>query len=121
MASILIIETKDMVRALYREALNGQDIWSMNRRKGLTGIRSLDEWSMDLVITDIRVPDCDGVELIASVRHKFPTVKIVAVSAQAGHEDALRTATLLGADATLRDALDGEALLDVVDRLLGGR
>jgi CheY-like chemotaxis protein len=119
MASILIVQSKGAVRALYREILERAGHLVHDSAEGLKGLRSLDEWAMDVVITDIHLADCDGLQVIGSLRQKFPTVNIVAVSALAGYEESLVTATLRGADAVLQDALDGEALVDTINRLVG--
>lgn len=121
MASILIVQSKDVVRALYREILERAGHLVHESAEGLKALRSLDEWAMDVVITDIHLPDCDGFELIRSLRQKLPTVNIVAVSAVAGYEKTLGTATSRGADAVLQDALDGEALVEAINRLVGRR
>jgi DNA-binding response OmpR family regulator len=119
MASILIVQSKGAVRALYREILERAGHLVSESAEGLKGLRSLDEWAMDVVITDIHLSDCDGLQVIGSLRRKFPAVNIVAVSALAGYEESLVTATLRGADAVLQDALDGEALVEAVNRLVG--
>jgi CheY-like chemotaxis protein len=119
MAGILIIQSKDVVRALYRELLERAGYLVYETTEGLKVLRGLREWSMDLIITDIHLSDCDGLELIGRLRHEFPAIKILTVSARAVDEDALIASKLLGADAIVPDPLDGEALLQAVKQLLG--
>jgi CheY-like chemotaxis protein len=119
MAAILIIESRDVVRALFRELLGraGHDVWEASQ--GLEGIHQYRLVPTDLVVTDVHMPDCDDLEVIVTLRNEYPTLKILAVSAHSGKGDVLMTAKLLGADATVQDALDGEALLAAVEHLLG--
>jgi CheY-like chemotaxis protein len=119
MAYILVIQGRDVVRALLRELLERAGHIVQETAEGLKGLRCLHEWAMDLVITDIHLSDCDGLEFIGTLRQEFPAVKILAVSAQKGTEDDdLLVSKILGADAVVQDALDGEALLNAVEELL---
>jgi CheY-like chemotaxis protein len=119
MAAILIIESRDVVRALFRELLERAGHEVLEASQGLEGIHQYRLLPTELVITDVHMPDCDGLEIIVTLRNEYPTLKILAVSAHSGKEDVLITAKLLGADATVHDALDGEALLEAVENLLG--
>ena len=114
MAGILIIQGKDAVRALFREILERAGHVVHEASEGLKGIRRVYEWPTDLVITDVHMSDCDGLEVIVTLRQEFPTIKILAVSARTGKEEALAVSKMLGADAVLQSSLDGEALLQAV-------
>jgi two-component system chemotaxis sensor kinase CheA len=118
MASILIIQSKDVVRALYRELLEraGHDVREASQ--GLEGLWQYRQSPTALVITDIDMPDCDGLEVIMTLGEEYPDVKILAISAQKGNEDALISSKLLGANAIVQDALDGEELINAVSQLL---
>ena len=119
MTGILIVQSKDVVRALYRELLERAGYLVYETAEGLKALHDLQEWSMDLIITDIHLSDCDGLELIGIVRQEFPTVKILAVSTQKGTQDTLLMSKILGADAIVQDAFDGEELFKAVRQLLG--
>ncbi|WP_447600041.1 hypothetical protein [Nitrospira sp. Nam80] len=64
------------------------------------------------------MPDCDGLEVIMTLGEEYPHVKILAISAKKGNEDALISSKLLGANAIVQDALDGEELINAVSQLL---
>jgi DNA-binding NtrC family response regulator len=78
----------------------------------------------DVLITDIFMPDQDGLETIQQFRREFPQVKIIAMS---GGGDMLRnvsylfSARELGAVQVLRKPFEKEALLDVVRQVLASR
>lgn len=78
----------------------------------------------DVLITDIFMPDQDGLETIQQFRSEFPQVKIIAMS---GGGDMLRnvsylfSARELGAVQVLRKPFEREALLDVVRQTLASR
>lgn len=76
----------------------------------------------DVLITDIFMPEQDGLETIQQFRRQFPQVKIIAMS---GGGDVLRnvsylfSARELGAVQVLRKPFEREALLEVVREVLG--
>lgn len=120
MASILVIETSDTLRALFRELLERAGHVVQEASRGFEGIRQYRQSPTDLVITDIHLPDCNGLDVIVTLGQQSSAVKILAVSGKSGEQDALLTSKLLGADAIVEDALDGESILKQVDDLVGG-
>jgi CheY-like chemotaxis protein len=74
----------------------------------------------DVLITDIFMPDTDGLETISHFRRDFPDVKIIAMSGggpSLRDADYLSTATVAGADAVLRKPFAMDTLLETVRRL----
>jgi DNA-binding NarL/FixJ family response regulator len=76
--------------------------------------------SCDLLVTDLAMPDGEGIETIRLVRKQYPAVKILAISGAFG-ENMLRTAQFLGADATLGKPFTADALVATVHALLDPR
>jgi CheY-like chemotaxis protein len=71
----------------------------------------------EVLITDIFMPDTDGLETISRFRSEYPDVKIIAMSgggASLREADYLSTATVAGADAVLRKPFSMDALLEAV-------
>jgi DNA-binding response OmpR family regulator len=70
----------------------------------------------DVVVTDMYMPDKDGIETIAEFREEFPHVPIVAISGGgvAGHRDPLFVARELGVHEVLRKPFDPEKLVAVI-------
>lgn len=87
------------------------------------GIRALElqrARAFDVIITDIFMPDMDGFETIIEFRRDFPSIKIIAMSSGGAHAkatDYLSTASIAGADATLRKPFQIESLLEVLRKL----
>ena len=69
---------------------------------------------VDVVVTDLQMPDVHGFELISILREFSPPPEIVAVSGTGPFQ--LHMAEALGATWTLRKPIDPELLLDAVDR-----
>ena len=72
----------------------------------------------DLVITDIYMPGCDGLEVIQTFRRANPGLKILAVSGRSETANFLEVARMLGASSVLRKPFDMGVFLQTVGRLL---
>lgn len=89
-----------------------------------TGMRVLDVFRPDVVITDIVMPDMDGIELIMAVRLARLDTRIIAMSGRSGSLatlDLLEMAEKLGADYVLSKPIDRVRLLALVDSAREGK
>ena len=80
MVQILVIEDDDIVRELIKSILidAGYDVTSANN--GKEGLKSAISNKPDIVITDIFMPEKEGLETIKELRAHYPDIKILAVS-----------------------------------------
>jgi CheY-like chemotaxis protein len=88
---------------------------------GAEGLRAFLERPPDLVITDLFMPDTDGLEFIRALGRSRPGTRVIAVSGGGFMEASaiLEVARTLGAIRTLTKPVDPPALLALVDELLG--
>jgi DNA-binding response OmpR family regulator len=123
MAAILLIEDDAAVRLLLKRILEqrGHDV--IEASDGGEGLRLFGEREVELVVTDIVMPDKDGVETIIDLRRKDPGLRIIAISG-GGTTTAgptwLRAAKLLGANRTLEKPFSPKQFLEAVHEVLGG-
>jgi YesN/AraC family two-component response regulator len=117
MAEILIIDDEQQMRRLLARILNGAGHTVHEANNGEEGIRLFHRVHPTLVITDIVMPEIEGIELIRKLRREAPTIPILAISG-VGHPLYLRAATGLGATAALAKPFGSDELLSVVERLL---
>lgn len=100
---ILVIDDDDQIRELIREVLErgGHTVFEANN--GDTGIKLVCEETVDVVVTDIIMPDKDGLETITELRKSHPEIRIVAISGggRKVNRDYLPTAQAFGADRVL--------------------
>lgn len=121
MARILVIDDerpiREMLRAGFEEA--GFDVCAA--ADGKEGIRLFHEQPADLVITDILMPDQDGLEVIRVLHRSFPGVKIIAISGKGmgGDLDFLIEAELFGAVSTMAKPFTWPEMLRVAHSVLG--
>ena len=114
MATILVIDDQKPIRALLCAALEGDGHEVLEASNGLLGLERYRERAADLIITDIVMPEMDGLELMLELRRNFPHVKVIAMSGGLGREDGLHAAKLLGARQTFQKPFDIRAVLDAV-------
>jgi DNA-binding response OmpR family regulator len=86
---------------------------------GAQALQRLKVQTPDILITDIIMPNGDGIELITAVKKAYPAVRILAMSGRGtlGKLDLLDLAAMLGADAILAKPLAPEELLAKVAEL----
>jgi len=120
-ARILLIEDDDRIREMFSELLvrAGHDVVSMVDGRDAAKLRG--EVAAALVITDILMPERDGLETICELRQNAPEVKIIAISggSKIGPTLYLESAQALGADRTFAKPVDAAELLAAVSELLG--
>lgn len=121
MHTILVIEDIDAVRTLLRLALEEAGYDVQEAANGAEGIRAFRKAPADLVITDIFMPGCDGLEVIQTLRRVDPLVKILAVTGRSDTSDFLKVARMLGAKSVLHKPFEREVLLQTVADLLSPR
>jgi CheY-like chemotaxis protein len=104
MARILVLEDDSATRTIVKETLIAGGHEVLEAADGRAGLRVFGANRVDLVVTDILMPDMDGVELVRTIRAYGSPVRIIAVSGGSdAHDpgDLLTTAVRVGADAAL--------------------
>ena len=91
-------------------------------RNGKDGVAAYRTERPDLVLTDIIMPDQEGIETIMQIRRDCPDARIIAMSGggRIGNSDFLAIASALGANATIAKPFEVDDLLILVERTLAG-
>ena len=120
MARVLVIDDEEQVRTLIREVLEGAGHEVMEAGNGREAMKLYEANPTEVVITDLVMPEQDGLETIRELRRRFPAVKIIAVSGaqQKLNLDLLYVAEKLGALRTLEKPFDIRKLVALVEELL---
>ncbi|MCB1218850.1 MAG: response regulator [bacterium] len=117
MARILVIDDENGVRSMLTRLLthHGHSVRSEPNGKHISEV--MEEFAPDLVITDIIMPETDGLETINRLREEYPQVRIIAISGGGLQVsmDHLPMARMLGAELTLSKPIDNEKLLQAVE------
>jgi two-component system chemotaxis response regulator CheY len=119
---ILIVEDSETMRSLLASSLEelSVPVKVTEAASGFEALRVLPREEFDLVITDINMPDINGLELVSFVRsnERYRSIPLVIVSTEGSERDRDRGLEL-GADAYLVKPFDPAALCQVVSDLLG--
>jgi len=120
MARVLVLEDDTALGIIIRSALEAAGHEVMMAADGRAGLRVFGGGRFDVVITDMLMPDMDGVEIVRTLRAYRSGVRIIAISGGGAldHGDLLGTARRLGADATLPKPFAPRALVDLVGAML---
>jgi CheY-like chemotaxis protein len=120
MGRIMVVEDDKSVRELLREILKraGHDV--MAAGNGKEALSLYKKSPADLIITNILMPEKEGLETIQELRRENPDIKIIAISGggQIGPADYLEVARRFGAMRTFSKPFDRKELLKAVDDLL---
>ncbi len=120
MQRILIIDDDEQVRDLLSEILGRAGYEVLAASNGAEGLRLYRAQPADLVITDLIMPEKEGMETIIALRKDFPKVRIIAVSGggRSGAISYLPIAKSLGAARTVAKPFSKQEILDAVRETL---
>jgi DNA-binding response OmpR family regulator len=120
MARILVIDDEAPVRNMLRQMLEKEGYEVVEAPDGAIGMRLFHEQSIDLIITDILMPEKEGIETILELRKSAPQVKIIAISGggRTVKLDVLPIAQSFGAARTLAKPFERRELLEAVRAVL---
>jgi DNA-binding response OmpR family regulator len=119
-ARILIIDDEDQARRMLHQVLERAGYEVVVARNGSEGLERFRAEPTDLIITDILMPEKEGLETIMDLRREFPQAKIIAMSGggRAGNLNFLAIAEVLGAQRTLHKPFELQEMLTAVRDLL---
>ena len=115
--AILIAEDDEDLRAWLREVLVNEGYAVRDAANGREAMDILCRASIDLCITDLAMPEQEGIETIQLIRCEYPHLKIIAMSGSFGPE-ILRTSRVLGAAASLSKPVDACTLINTIEQVL---
>lgn len=120
MAKILVIDDEHLVRASVEAILRGQGHDVILADNGREGLKHLRDGLFDLIVTDLIMPEMEGIETIQAIRRLPSSPKIIAISGGGRRQigDFLDIARELGADRTLRKPFTADELIGAVNGAL---
>lgn len=120
MPAILIVDDDSMVRKLLVKVFQKENYITLEASDGNSALRVFRNENIDVVITDIVMPDMEGIETIRELRKINPDVKIIAFSGggSLAPEGYLKIAASMGARYTFQKPFDINELKEAVNKLL---
>jgi CheY-like chemotaxis protein len=113
---VLVIDDEEQVRTTLGFVLHDLGFTVLTAKNGREGLALAEAVRFDLVITDIVMPDIEGIETIMTLRRRRADLPIVAISGggRSRGPDYLEMAKGLGADATLAKPFGSDELKDAI-------
>lgn len=120
-SAVLVIDDDPALLNSFATLLGAYGIPAETARNGLEGLATFRRISPAVVLTDIVMPEKEGLETIMAMRRERPATKIIAMSGSAGGTgelDYLTLAKKLGADAVIDKPFDTDALVKLLRTFL---
>lgn len=120
MAKIIIIEDDEHVALSLKLGLEGMQHEVMLAENGRKGLALLQDFAAELIITDIVMPEMEGLETITKITVSYPDIPIIAISGggRSSSQDYLKMADLMGASRVFSKPMDLDALRDAIKELV---
>ena len=118
MANILLIDDDTNVNLALGIILKGaghQVVSLLDGSKVLSHMQDI-----DLVITDVIMPNVDGIEVLNAIKKEHPSIPVIVISGggRISADMCLQSAKLIGATEVLHKPIDTDALINAVDKAL---
>ena len=114
MASILIVDDDAPIRAALRDVLEQDGHQIREAADGQIGLMLYRETPADLVITDILMPERDGMEVTLALTQEFLDVRVIAITGATDHQSVLNVAKLFGARRVIQKPFTPDVIRRVV-------
>ncbi|RDH85699.1 MAG: response regulator [endosymbiont of Galathealinum brachiosum] len=124
MKKILVVDDEAPVRKMLRSMFKNDNYEIVEADNGVTAKAMCLKGDIDLIITDIVMPEKHGVDLVMELKKEVPDLPIIAISGGggvSGRFDYLEIANLMGADNILRKPFEAKDLRDIVHDVLGNK
>ncbi|MCD4664648.1 MAG: response regulator [Bacteroidales bacterium] len=120
MAHILVVDDDIDIRLMLKKMLERENHNVSLAENGIAAIKLIEEKQPDILITDLIMPEKEGIEIILEVRKKYPHIKVIAISGggRLGPSGYLRLAKGVGARHTLTKPFTHDELFFAVNDLL---
>lgn len=119
MARILVVEDSAVDRHLIGALLSKQSGWDISfSNNGLEALRALQNTAQpDVIVTDLRMPEMDGLELVREVRRKYPQIPVVLITSHGSEQIALDALRVGATSYSPKNALKSD-LVRSIDQVL---
>ena len=120
MSSILVVDDKDSVRRMLADTLLAKGHTVEVARNGHSAVEKSKSQQFDLVLTDLKLPEMDGLEVLNAIKERDPETAVIVMTAYGTIETAV-SAIKMGAFDFLTKPFDPDHLTMLIDRALENR
>lgn len=120
METILVVEDKESMAEMLRETLELEGYDVIVARDGAEGLKIIRENKADLILTDLKLPKKDGIEILKASKEENPLIPVIVMTAFGSIETAV-SAMKSGAYDFITKPLDTDYLILLIERALKNR
>ena len=120
MKKVLVIDDQDSLRNMLVRMLKSSGFEARSAENGSEGMAICRDWAPDVILTDVFMPEQDGLETIRAVRKLRKDIGIIAMSGggEMGEFEMLRTARMMGATRILTKPFTMAELKNTLEEVL---
>lgn len=118
--TVLVIDDEDIVRTSCVRALSPVGFEVSVARNGAEGLKLLEQKQHDLVLTDLKMPDMDGIEVLRIIKRQWPAVEVIIITGYQTVDTAVKSIKL-GAFDYIEKPFTPDALIAAVTKAFSGR
>ena len=115
---ILIIDDEADLRFMWKEFLDDSGLDVLEADNGLKGLEIFRAEGPDMVVCDLRMPECDGLEVLSAVTSERPESPVVVIAGAGSIQDVIEALRRGAWDYLVKPVTDMEVLLHVIDKAL---
>lgn len=117
---ILVVDDEDIVRTSCSRTLKPGGFEVKLAKNGREGLKMMSEEKFDLVLTDLKMPDMDGIEVLRRIKEDWPEVEVIIITGYQTVDTAVR-AIKLGAFDYIEKPFTPDALMNAVAKALDNK
>ena len=118
--SILIIDDEDIVRISCKRTLMPEGFEVKTAQNGVEGLKMIEEEKFDIVLTDLKMPDIDGIEVLRLIKQRWAETVVIIITGYQTVNSAVK-AIKLGAYDYIEKPFSPDGIVSVVYRALEDR
>lgn len=122
MRRVLVVDDSSTTRALIVSTIEEMEGFeTVEAHNGFEALKQLPQQPLDLIVTDINMPDINGLEIVHFVKHhpQYQSIPLIIVSTE-GSEDDVRKGLDLGASAYVKKPFEPEFLKSTIRQIIKG-
>lgn len=116
-AKILVIDDEDIVRTSCSRALAPEGYEVKLAKNGLEGMNMIKGEKFDVVLTDLKMPDMDGIEVLRKIKEEWPGVEVIIITGYQTVDTAVKSIKL-GAFDYIEKPFTPDALIAAIVKAL---
>jgi YesN/AraC family two-component response regulator len=121
MARILVVEDEELMRDMLAELFKDQGHNTATASNGIEALKAIEEDNFDLIVTDIVMPEKDGLSVILQTKRDNKNIKVIAISGgdkTFSGKSYLKIARNIGVERTIDKPFKREKVLQAVEEVL---